>query len=45
SRDALDASGRYRRSVVTEILPAAAFWEAEAYHQKYLQKNSGGCGF
>jgi len=45
SRDALDASCRYQRSLATEIQPAAAFWEAEAYHQKYLQKNSGGCGF
>jgi peptide-methionine (S)-S-oxide reductase len=45
SRDALDASGRYRRSGVTEILPAAPFWEAEEYHQKYHLKNGGGCGF
>lgn len=45
SRDALDASGRYQRSVVTEIVPAASFWEAEDYHQKYHLKNGGGCGF
>lgn len=45
SREALDCSGRYQRSVVTEIVPAGPFWEAEAYHQKYLQKNAGGCGF
>tara|TARA_B100001013_G_C24382303_1_gene352610 strand:+ start:114 stop:587 length:474 start_codon:yes stop_codon:yes gene_type:complete len=24
--------------IVTEILPVATFWEAEDYHQKYLQK-------
>lgn len=41
----LDASGRLRRRIVTEIVPAATFWEAEAYHQKYHAKNGGGCGF
>lgn len=41
----LDLSGRLRRRVVTEIVPAATFWEAEAYHQKYHQKQGGGCGF
>lgn len=41
----LDSSGRLRRRIVTEIVPAGTFWEAEAYHQKYHQKNSGGCGF
>ena len=45
SRDALNLSGRYRSSVVTEIVPAEVFWEAEAYHQKYHLKNGGGCGF
>lgn len=41
----LDASGRLRRRIVTEIVPAATFWEAESYHQKYHQKHGGGCGF
>ncbi len=45
SRAALDGSGRLRKRVVTEIVPAAAFWDAEDYHQKYHQKNGGGCGF
>jgi len=45
SREYLEHSGKLRRSIVTEIVPAGTFWEAEAYHQKYLLKNSGGCGF
>jgi len=45
SRHRLDSSGRYRRPLVTEIVPADRFWEAEAYHQKYHQKQGGGCGF
>lgn len=30
--------------VVTEILPAGEFWEAEDYHQNYVQKRRQ-CGF
>jgi peptide-methionine (S)-S-oxide reductase len=45
SRDELQSSGTYRQPIATQIVPAAVFWEAEAYHQKYHQKNSGGCGF
>ena len=45
SREQLDSSGRYHRSIATEVLPAGVFWEAEAYHQQYHRKNGGGCGF
>ena len=45
SRAELESGRAFRRAVVTQIVPAAVFWEAEAYHQKYHQKNSGGCGF
>lgn len=45
SLSALDNSGRFKNRIVTEILPVAAFWQAEEYHQKYHKKNGGGCGF
>ncbi|MBI5544844.1 MAG: bifunctional methionine sulfoxide reductase B/A protein [Deltaproteobacteria bacterium] len=38
----LDHSGKWKRPVVTEIVPAAPFWLAEDYHQDYLQKNPAG---
>lgn len=38
----LDRSGIYGAPIVTEIVPSAPFYEAEGYHQKYLQKNPNG---
>jgi peptide-methionine (S)-S-oxide reductase len=38
SRDALAASGKFKRPIVTEIKPATQFWRAEEYHQQYLEK-------
>jgi peptide-methionine (S)-S-oxide reductase len=37
-KDRLQASGRFPRPIVTEIVPAAPFWMAEDYHQQYLEK-------
>ncbi len=45
SRAELEHANTFRRAIVTLIEPAAIFWEAEAYHQKYHQRNGGGCGF
>jgi peptide-methionine (S)-S-oxide reductase len=38
SKQALEASGKLRRPVATEIAPAGPFWRAEEYHQRYLEK-------
>jgi len=39
SKDRLSASGKFRKTVATEVTPASTFWKAEEYHQKYFQKN------
>ena len=42
SRDKLEASGRLRSPIVTEITRASAFWRAEEYHQRYIEKRGIG---
>lgn len=45
AKAALDRSGKLSRSVVTQIVPAAPFWRAEEYHQRYLEKRGlSSCG-
>lgn len=38
SKEKLGKSGKYKGKIVTEILPAGAFYKAEDYHQKYYMK-------
>lgn len=39
SKKALAASGRFKDPIVTKILPATTFYEAEDYHQYFHRKN------
>jgi len=40
SKEALQASGRFSKPIVTKIEPAQPFYPAEEYHQDYYRKNS-----
>jgi len=39
SKQKLASSGKFKKSIVTEILPTMKFWPAEENHQKYYQQN------
>jgi peptide-methionine (S)-S-oxide reductase len=41
SKEKREASGRHRSPIVTEIVPATAFYRAEEYHQHYLEERGG----
>jgi methionine-S-sulfoxide reductase len=39
SKEKIASSGKFKKPIVTEILPAMKFWPAEDYHQKYYRQN------
>src|SRR5438094_10351538 len=39
SKEKLAHSGKFKKPIVTEVLPALKFWPAEDYHRKYSEKN------
>jgi len=41
-RAEVDASGKWKAPIVTEIVDAGPFWAAEEYHQDYLEKHPNG---
>jgi peptide-methionine (S)-S-oxide reductase len=43
SKAALEKSGKLRRPIATEIVPAQTFWRGEEYHQRYFEKHGGAC--
>ena len=42
SKKSLDVNGKFKKPIVTEIVPSATFYRAEEYHQNYLYKRGMG---
>ncbi|MCY4577239.1 MAG: peptide-methionine (S)-S-oxide reductase MsrA [Candidatus Kaiserbacteria bacterium] len=42
SKQSLQELGVYKSPIMTDVVPAGEFHEAEGYHQKYVQKHGAG---
>lgn len=44
SKERAQYSGKFKKPIITEIVPALTFYRAEEYHQQYFEKGGmGGC--
>ncbi len=34
----MEEEKRFKSPIVTQVVPAATFWRAEEYHQRYFEK-------